>query len=136
MNKRLLALIAAIIIIIVAIVAIYSLTRPEEPVQNNETAPVIQNETSNQTNETVGPNIIIIQNDSFNPRNLTVPVGTTVQWINRDNTQHQIVSDAGTFQSPVLANGGSYNFYFAQPGVYGYRCGIHPTEIGVITVRS
>lgn len=101
MNKRLLALIAAIIIIIVAIVAIYSLTRPEEPVQNNETAPVIQNETSNQTNETVGPNIIIIQNDSFNPRNLTVPVGTTVQWINRDNTQHQIVSDAGTFKSHI-----------------------------------
>lgn len=135
MNRRLLALIAVIIIIIAAVV-IYSLTRPEGPAQDGGTAPVIQNQTTNKTNETVGPNTILIQNDTFNPRNLTVRTGTTVQWINRDNTQHQIVSDTGTFQSPVLGNGGSYNFYFAQSGVYGYRCEIHPTEIGVITVRT
>lgn len=138
MNKRLLALIAVIVIIIIAAVAIYTSTRPEEPAQNNQTAPVIQNntQTNNQTNQTVSPNTILIQNDSFNPRNLTVKTGTTVQWINRDATQHQVISDSGTFQSPVLSNGGSYNFFFAQPGVYGYRCGIHPTEIGVITVRD
>ncbi len=137
MNKRLLALIAVIIIIIIAAVAIYSLTRPEEPAPENQTVPVIQNDTqNNQTNQTVNPNTVLIQNDAFNPRNLTIRTGTTIQWINRDNTQHQIVSDSGTFQSPVLSNGGSYNFYFAQPGVYGYRCGIHPTEIGVITVRD
>ena len=136
MNKRLLALIAVIIIIIIAAVAIYSLTRPEEPAPENQTVPVIQNDTQNNQTQTVNPNTVLIQNDAFNPRNLTIRTGTTIQWINRDNTQHQIVSDSGTFQSPVLSNGGSYNFYFAQPGVYGYRCGIHPTEIGVITVRD
>jgi plastocyanin len=88
---------------------------------------------TNGTNNTVSTTIII-QNGAFNPNNINVKTGTNVQWIDQDNTQHQIISDSGEFQSPILNNGGVFNFYFAKSGVFGYHCGIHPTETGTITV--
>ena len=45
-----------------------------------------------------------IDNFSFGPASLTVAVGTTVIWTNRDDIPHTVVStdDAKTFKSKVL----------------------------------
>lgn len=45
-----------------------------------------------------------IDNFSFGPAVLNVPVGTTVTWTNRDDIPHTVVStdDAKTFKSKVL----------------------------------
>ena len=45
-----------------------------------------------------------IDNFSFGPAALTVPVGTTVTWTNRDDIPHTVVStdDPKTFKSKVL----------------------------------
>lgn len=91
------------------------------------------NNTTNTTNNTVA-SIIIIQNGAFNPNNLTVKTGTNVQWINKDTVAHQVVSDTGDFSSPILSTNSVFNFYFAKSGVFGYKCEIHPTETGTITV--
>src|SRR5713101_2906800 len=42
-----------------------------------------------------------IQNVSVVPRELTIPVGTRVAWVN-DGGRHQIVADEGTFTSRLL----------------------------------
>src|SRR6266852_5118626 len=42
-----------------------------------------------------------IDNFSFGPRTLTVPVGATVTWINRDDIPHTVVSTNGVFKSKV-----------------------------------
>lgn len=135
MNRRLLTLIIIIIIIIIAAVAIFASMNTNQNRQgvNNQTG--INGSTNNTTgtNNTVATTITI-QNGAFNPNNITVKTGTNVQWVNQDNAQHQIISDTGEFQSPVLNNGGIFNFYFAKSGVFGYHCGIHPRETGTIIV--
>ena len=132
MDRRFLGLIIIIIVIIIAAgVYLYSMN-----LNQNAQAPVNQSGTNgsvNNTNNTVAATITI-QNGAFNPNNLTVKTGTNVQWINNDNASHQIISDSGAFQSPMLNTGGVYNFYFAKSGIFGYYCGLHPTETGTITV--
>jgi len=43
-----------------------------------------------------------IDNFSFGPQTLTVPVGATVTWTNRDDIPHTSVSTNGMFKSKVM----------------------------------
>jgi plastocyanin len=78
-----------------------------------------------------------IDNFSFGPVALTVPVGTTVTWTNRDDIPHNIVStdDPKTFKSKVLDTDEKFSFTFSKPGTYPYFCSIHPKMIGKIIVQ-
>lgn len=134
-NKGLLALIIIIIIIIVAGVYLYYAQSSNRNVQTGMNNSTNQSMGNNSSNVTSNPNMISIQNTTFSPNNLTVRSGTNVQWINNDNKQHQIVSDSGAFQSPILNPGDSYNFYFAKSGIYGYHDALNSTITGTITVQ-
>ncbi len=82
-------------------------------------------------------NSITIQNYSFQPNNLTVPVGTTVTWTNQDPVSHTVTSDNGAFDSGnIMPNGGQYSYTFNQSGTYAYHCKIHPTMHGQIQVMQ
>lgn len=80
-------------------------------------------------------NTVIIQNFAFNPDTLTVPVGTTITWINQESTPHDVVSDTGAFTSPRLSTGAKYTYTFTQAGEYPYICGIHPSMKAKIIVQ-
>jgi plastocyanin len=89
---------------------------------------------TSQTQSTA--NSVTIQNMAFNPSTLNVQVGTTVMWINKDSTTHQVVSDSGLFKSGNLTNGMSYNYTFTQAGSFPYHCAIHPSMTGTIVVST
>jgi amicyanin len=77
-----------------------------------------------------------IDNFSFGPADLTVPVGTTVTWINQDDVPHNIVSSQGkTLKSPVLDTDQKFSYAFTTAGTYSYYCGIHPKMTGKVIVR-
>jgi plastocyanin len=78
-----------------------------------------------------------IDNFSFGPAALTVPVGTTVTWINRDDIPHTVVStdDAKTFKSKVLDTDEKFSFTFSKTGTYPYFCSIHPKMTGKVIVQ-
>ena len=78
-----------------------------------------------------------IDNYSFSPGTLTVPVGTTVSWTNRDETVHTVVAqDAGhTFKSGGLDTDDKFSFTFDKPGTYVYLCTVHPYMTGKIVVQ-
>jgi plastocyanin len=78
-----------------------------------------------------------IDNFSFGPVALTVPVGTTVTWTNRDDIPHNTVStdDPKTFKSKVLDTNEKFSFTFSKPGTYPYFCSIHPKMTGKIIVQ-
>ena len=76
-----------------------------------------------------------VDNFTFGPKSLTVPVNTTVTWINRDDIPHVIVSDDGVFRSKALDTDDKYSFTFTKAGTYPYFCGIHPTMVGQIVVQ-
>ena len=78
-----------------------------------------------------------IDNFSFGPAALTVPVGTTVTWINRDDIPHTVVStdDPKTFKSKVLDTDEKFSFTFSKAGSYPYFCSIHPKMTGKVIVQ-
>ena len=77
-----------------------------------------------------------IDNFSFAPKSLTVNIGATVTWTNRDDIPHNVVSTDKKFSSPVLDTDQSFSFRFQEPGSYAYFCKIHPMMTGTIVVDS
>jgi plastocyanin len=80
---------------------------------------------------------VTIDNFSFGPKALTVQVGTTVTWTNRDDIPHTVVStdDLKTFKSKVLDTDEKFSFTFSKAGSYPYFCSIHPKMTGKIIVQ-
>lgn len=78
-----------------------------------------------------------IDNFSFGPASLTVSVGTTVTWTNRDDIPHTVVStdDPKVFKSKVLDTDEQFSFTFTKAGAYSYFCSIHPKMTGKVIVQ-
>ena len=76
-----------------------------------------------------------IDNFSFGPAELTVPVGTTVTWTNRDDIPHTVVSTDKAFKSKVLDTDEKFSFTFNSPGTFAYFCSIHPKMTGKVVVQ-
>ena len=77
-----------------------------------------------------------IDNFSFTPQTLTVPVGTTMTWVNHDDVPHTIVSSEGkTLKSPVLDTDQKFSYTFTKTGTYPYYCGIHPKMTAKVIVE-
>jgi plastocyanin len=77
---------------------------------------------------------VMIDNFTFEPAQLTVKVGTTVTWKNRDDIPHLVVS-AGKFRSKTLDTDDSFSFTFTTAGDYKYFCSLHPHMTGMIKVE-
>lgn len=91
----------------------------------------------------------------FTPPDLTVPVGTTVHWVNGEAITHTVTSGSwgdvnkstglrgtqsadGMYDhtlSPKGQDGDSFEFTFTKPGTYTYFCKPHLTMQGTITVE-
>lgn len=76
-----------------------------------------------------------IDNFVFGPAAITVAVGTTVTWINRDDIPHTVVSTDKVFKSKVLDTDEKFSFTFTKPGEYPYFCSIHPKMTGKVVVQ-
>ena len=75
-----------------------------------------------------------IDNFTFEPAQLTVKVGTTITWTNRDDIPHIVVS-AGKFRSKTMDTDGTFSFTFTAPGDYKYFCSLHPHMTGMVKVE-
>ena len=76
-----------------------------------------------------------IDNFTFTAPTITVPVGTEVTWINRDDIPHTVVSQDGAFRSKALDTDDKFSFKFRQPGTYRYFCSIHPKMTAEVVVK-
>jgi plastocyanin len=76
-----------------------------------------------------------IDNFSFGPQTLTVPVGTTVTFVNRDDIPHTVVSTDGVFKSKVLDTDDKFVYTFSKAGTFPYFCSIHPKMTGKVVVQ-
>jgi plastocyanin len=83
------------------------------------------------------PCTIVIQNSQFgsNPNGIVVKAGTTVTWVNKDDTVHTSTSNTGLWNSNIIDIGSSYSHTFNTPGTFPYHCEVHPMT-GIITVVS
>jgi len=79
---------------------------------------------------------VTIDNFQFAPAELTVKVGTTVTWTNRDDMPHTVVSTAKTFASKVLDTDETFTYTFDKAGTFEYFCSIHPRMTGRVIVQA
>lgn len=78
---------------------------------------------------------VTIDNFSFGPMELTVPVGTQVTWVNKDDVPHVVMSVDKIFKSKALDTDDKFSFTFQQAGTYEYFCSVHPKMTGKIIVK-
>ena len=76
-----------------------------------------------------------VDNFSFAPDTLTIPVNSTVTWVNKDDVPHVIASDDGLFKSKALDTDDKYSYTFNKAGTYAYYCSVHPKMVGKIVVQ-
>jgi plastocyanin len=82
------------------------------------------------------PNAAVnIDNFVFGPPTITVPVGATVTWTNKDDIPHTSVSTDGVFKSKVLDTDEKFSYTFTKAGTYPYYCTIHPKMTGKVVVQ-
>jgi plastocyanin len=84
---------------------------------------------------------ININKKGFDPARITVPVGSTVRWVNEDSTKdpglynptHRI-SLVNVKDSQLLSPGQGWSWIFDQPGTYDYSDMIHSALSGTVIV--
>lgn len=88
-----------------------------------------------------GQNEVWMQNISFKPATITVSVGTTIKWTNKDNTIHTVTSGSpgspdGLFDSGNLSSGGTFTYTFNTKGTFQYYCRPHQSSMkGTVVVQ-
>jgi plastocyanin len=76
-----------------------------------------------------------IDNFTFKPATITVPVGTTMVWENDDDIPHTVVAVDGTFRSQALDTEDKFSFTFEKAGTFEYFCSLHPHMTGKVVVN-
>ena len=72
---------------------------------------------------------------AFGPNPVTISSGTTISWLNDDNTTHTSSADGNQWSSGNIAPGARFNFTFSTAGRFTYHCQIHPNMVGTIVVQ-
>jgi plastocyanin len=83
-----------------------------------------------------GAKAVTIADYTFEPAEITVPVGTTVTFTNKDSTPHTATSKRqGAFDSGSIDTGKTATITLSEAGTFAYYCQFHPFMKGTITVE-
>jgi plastocyanin len=82
------------------------------------------------------PQSIEIVKFAFSPKEVTVTPGTTVTWINRDETPHAIIAGDKSFASKAMDTDDRFEYTFTTEGDFAYACTLHPFMTGIVHVRK
>jgi plastocyanin len=83
-------------------------------------------------------NEVVISDYKFYPPKLTVPVGTTVKWVNHDIAPHTATHRsfaAEAFDTGSLGHNETFSHTFKTTGTYDYLCVFHQGMMGTIIVQ-
>jgi plastocyanin len=75
---------------------------------------------------------VSIRDNYFDPADIVVAPGTSVEWVNEGASLHSVVADNGLFDSGLLYPGDSYSVTFDGKGTVTYQCS--PGMTGSVTV--
>ncbi len=79
---------------------------------------------------------VTIEGMKFQPEELTVASGDVVLWINKDLVAHTATSsEAGVFDSQMIAPDKSWTFTARTKGDFAYVCTYHPTMKAMLHVE-
>jgi plastocyanin len=81
------------------------------------------------------PLTVDIKGFTFTPPAVTVPIGTTVTWVNHDEETHTVTLAKSAFGSAGLMNNETFTQTFTKPGTYEYFCRLHPYTKATVVVK-
>lgn len=90
----------------------------------------IQTSTLAATGARAAGRTVTLTNYAYQPKSLTVPVGTTVIWRDLEGT-HTVHADRRAFHSSPLVPGRGFSHTFREPGIYLYHCDFHGAPGGI-----
>jgi plastocyanin len=79
---------------------------------------------------------VVIDGFAFSPERIVVKPGSTVTWVNDDDSPHTVVSSSKLFKSKTLDTADKFSFTFTTPGAYEYFCALHPHMTGTVVVEG
>jgi plastocyanin len=81
---------------------------------------------------------VTIKDLRYEPAKISIKVGQSVTWINKDDNDHTVVADGDddAFDSDNLGNGEKFKHTFKKAGKFKYHCRYHPRMKGEITVAE
>jgi plastocyanin len=83
-----------------------------------------------------GARTVKISDFAYAPPDLTVAAGTTVDFVNEDETAHTATSKGSeAFDSGAIQPGKNAKVTLDQTGTFTYTCAFHPFMKGTITVE-
>lgn len=77
---------------------------------------------------------VIIENGQFNPRDISISVGDTVQWVNVDSEDHTVSFEDARFDVEV-PSGSTVSYTFKEAGEARYFCKFNPGMQGSVLVE-
>lgn len=78
---------------------------------------------------------VAIEGFKFAPANLTVAVGDTITFVNKDSAPHTATARGGAFDTGRLGRGESATVTIGAAGSFDYICSFHPAMKGTVTAR-
>jgi plastocyanin len=78
--------------------------------------------------------IIHIKNFAFVPDTVTIPAGSTVRFVQDDETPHTVTATDKSYDSGNLNQKATWSHTFATEGTYTYVCAYHPSMRGKVVV--
>jgi plastocyanin len=79
---------------------------------------------------------ISIDDMAFNPDNITIAAGDTVEWTNNMGMTHTATGDSGEFDSGNIAPNKTFSHTFGDAGTITYHCKIHTFMTGTVEVSA
>lgn len=135
MNKKIIIIVGALLVVIAGVAVVAS--RSAKPATDTSMNMPAGSNTAG-ANMPKDANSVVIKGYAFNPKVLTVKVGTTVTWTNNDIAKHNIAVDdgapAGGPKGPLFGQGETFKFTFNTAGTYKYHCEPHPYMHGEVDV--
>jgi plastocyanin len=86
--------------------------------------------------KSTGTRTISIEEFRFAPIEVTVRLGDTVVWRNRDAFAHTTAADSGSWTSGELQRDHRFQLIPSRTGRFSYHCAAHPVMRGVLIVRQ
>lgn len=121
-------------------------TQTSQPATDTNTAP--ETSTPTQTTVTVSPEAttgtqVLVTDNGFDPKSVTIKVGETVTWTNNSASSVRVASEPHPLHTGYpgfddlsgAAKGDTYPFTFTKKGTFGYHNHNNPSMKGTVVVE-
>jgi len=97
---------------------------------------VMQSSGAQQTAARPAEAQVVMKAISFQPAELTVHAGETIEWKNEDIVAHTVTANDGSFDSGLIQPGGTWKMTIKNTGTLEYHCRPHPNMIAKLVATG